>query len=123
MIQRNILLTPGPIPVPEAVRQVMAQPIIHHRTPQYRKIFERTSERIKKVYLTKNTVYTLTGSGTSAMEASIVNFHQIGDEILVVDGGKFGERWTDLADAFGLKAHVLKIPYGDTVDPMRHARM
>lgn len=119
MTQRNILLTPGPIPVPEAVRQVMAQPIIHHRTPQYRKIFERTSERIKKVYLTKNTVYTLTGSGTSAMEASMVNFHQTGDETLVVDGGKFGERWTDLAHAFGLKANVLKIPYGEAIDPRK----
>ena len=114
---RNILLTPGPIPVPEVVRQVMAEPIIHHRTPQYRQIFERASERIKGVYLTKNPVYTITGSGTSAMEASIVNFHQVGDEILVVDGGKFGERWTDLANAFGLKANVLKIPYGQAVAP------
>ncbi len=119
MSKRNILLTPGPIPVPEAVREVMAEPIIHHRTPQYRKIFEQASERIKKVYLTKNTVYTLTGSGTSAMEAAIVNFHRAGDEILVVDGGKFGERWTDLANAFGLKAVVMKIPYGDAVEPRK----
>lgn len=119
MAKRNILLTPGPIPVPETVRQVMAEPIIHHRTPQYRKIFERVSERIKKVYLTQNTVYTFTGSGTSSMEAAIVNFHQIGDEILVVDGGKFGERWTDLANAFGLKANVMKVPYGDAVDPKK----
>lgn len=117
MTKRNILLTPGPIPVPEEVRQVMAQPIIHHRTPQYRKIFERTSERIKKVFLTKNPVYTLTGSGTSGMEAAIVNFHSKGDEILVVEGGKFGERWIDLAKAFGLKATVLKVPYGEAIDP------
>lgn len=119
MTTRNILLTPGPIPVPESVREVMAQPIIHHRTPQYRKIFEQASERIKKVYLTKNTVYTLTGSGTSAMEAAIVNFHQTGDEVLVVDGGKFGERWTDLSHAFGLKPVVMKIPYGEAVEPRK----
>ncbi len=119
MAKRNILLTPGPIPVPEAVRRVMAEPIIHHRTPQYRKIFEQTSERIKKVYLTKNTVYTITGSGTSAMEAAIVNFHQFGDEILVIDGGKFGERWTELAHAFGLKPAVIKIPYGEAIDPAK----
>lgn len=118
-MKRNILLTPGPIPVPEAVRKVMAEPIIHHRTPQYRAIFERASERIKQVYLTKNPVYTFTGSGTSSMEASIVNFHQIGDEILVVDGGKFGERWTDLANAFGLKANVIKIPYGEAIEPKK----
>jgi aspartate aminotransferase-like enzyme len=119
MTKRNILLTPGPIPVPETVRQVMAEPIIHHRTPQYRKIFEQASGRIKKVYLTKNPVYTFTGSGTSAMEAAIVNFHSVGDEILVVDGGKFGERWIDLAKAFSLKATVLKVPYGDAVDPKK----
>ena len=118
-MKRNILLTPGPIPVPESVREVMALPIIHHRTPQYRKIFERASERIKQVYLTRNPVYTFTGSGTSAMEASIVNFHQSGDEILVIDGGKFGERWTDLANAFGLKARVIKIPYGEAIDPKK----
>jgi serine---pyruvate transaminase len=118
-MKRNILLTPGPIPVPEAVRKAMAEPIIHHRTPQYRKIFEQASERIKKVYLTKNPVYTLTGSGTSSMEAAIVNFHSVGDEILVVDGGKFGERWIDLAKAFSLKATVLKVPYGEAVEPKK----
>lgn len=116
-MKRNILLTPGPIPVPEAVRQIMAEPIIHHRTPQYRKVFEQASERIKKVYLTKNPVYTLTGSGTSAMEAAMVNFHQMGDEVLVIDGGKFGERWTDISNAFGLKPVVIKIPYGETIVP------
>ena len=119
MTARNILLTPGPIPVPDAVREVMARPVIHHRTPQYRKIFEQASERIKKVYLTKNTVYTLTGSGTSAMEAAIVNFHQTGDEVLVVDGGKFGERWIDIARAFGLKPAVMKVPYGEAAEPRK----
>lgn len=117
MAKRNLLLTPGPIPVPESVRQVMAEPIIHHRTPQYRKVFELASQRIKNVFMTEKTVYTITGSGTSAMEAAIVNFHKIGDEVLVVDGGKFGERWTELANAFGLKPQILKVPYGEAVNP------
>ena len=117
MTKRNILLTPGPIPVPESIRQMMAEPIIHHRTPQYRKYFERASGRIKNIYMTKNTVYTLTGSGTSAMEAAIVNFHRAGDSILVVDGGKFGERFIDIGRAFGLSVQVLKVPYGDAVNP------
>src|SRR5438105_4030452 len=103
MTKRNILLTPGPIPVPETVRQVLGEAIIHHRTPQYRKIFQAVSERIKKLFLTQNPVYTLTGSGTAAMETAIVNFHSAGDEILVVDGGKFGERFIDIGKAFGLK--------------------
>jgi len=112
---RNILLTPGPTPVPEAVREVLALPIIHHRTPQYRKIFENVSGRLKKVFLTNRTVYTLTGSGTLAMEAALVNFHAAGDELLIVEAGKFGERYTEIAKAYGLKPTVLKVPYGDTV--------
>ena len=115
--KRNILLTPGPTPVPESVRAVMAGPVIHHRTPQYRKIFESAAGRLKKVFLTGNPVYTITGSGTSAMEAAIVNFHSAGEEILVAEGGKFAERFTDLAKAFALKAAVLKVPYGEAVNP------
>ena len=117
MSPRNILLTPGPIPVPESVRRVMAEPILHHRTPQYRKIFQSVTERLKAVFLTRVPVYTIAGSGTSAMEAAIVNFHSAGDEILVIDGGKFGERFTDLARAYSLKATVIKVPYGDAVQP------
>ena len=112
---RNILLTPGPIPVPESVRKIMAEPIIHHRTPQYRKIFQAVSERIKKVFLTRHPVYTITGSGTSAMEAAIVNFHSAGDEILVAENGKFSERFTELANAYHLKPTVIKVPYGETI--------
>ncbi|MFZ5803104.1 MAG: pyridoxal-phosphate-dependent aminotransferase family protein, partial [Candidatus Omnitrophota bacterium] len=114
---RNILLTPGPTPVPEAVREVLAQPIIHHRTPQYRKIFQRVSEKLKKIFLTQNPVYTFSGSGTLAMEAAVANTHSVGDEILVVDAGKFGERWTDIANAYRLKPTVLKVPYGEAVKP------
>ncbi len=117
MTKRNILLTPGPIPVPQEIRTVLGEPIFHHRTPQYRKIFQAVSERIKKVFMTQNPVYTITGSGTSAMEAAIVNFHSTGDEILVVDGGKFGERWTDIGKAYGLKPIVIKNKYGEAVKP------
>ncbi len=116
-VTRNILLTPGPIPVPEPVRRVLAEPMIHHRTPQYRKIFESVSKRLAGVFLTREPIYTFTGSGTSAMEAAMVNFHSAGDEILVVDGGKFGERFTDIAHAFALKPAVLKVPYGEAVKP------
>ncbi len=116
-MKRNLLLAPGPTPVPESVRRVMAEPIFHHRTPQYRKIFSSVSERIKKVFMTRQPVYTFTGSGTSAMEASIVNFHSVGDEILVIDGGKFGERFTEIGHAYGLKPTVLKVAYGEAVKP------
>src|SRR3989338_6211270 len=98
-MKRNILLTPGPTPVPEAVRKILAEPIVHHRTPQYRKIFAAVCERLQKVFLTSNPVYTFAGSGTMAMEASLVNFHSAGDKILVLEAGKFGERFTELAQA------------------------
>ncbi|MBI3313976.1 MAG: alanine--glyoxylate aminotransferase family protein [Candidatus Omnitrophica bacterium] len=117
MSKRNILLTPGPTPVPEDILRVMAEPIFHHRTPRYRKIFSSVSERLKKVFFTKNPVYVLTGSGTSAMEASIVNFHSVGEEILVVENGKFSERFTQLAKAYNLKATVIKVSYGEAVRP------
>ncbi len=116
-MKKNILLAPGPTPIPETVRQALAEPIIHHRTPQYRAIFAGVSERIKKVFLTQNPVYTLTGSGTSAMEAALVNFHSAGDEVLVIESGKFAERFTEIAKAFGLKAHVLAVTWGEAVDP------
>lgn len=116
-MKRNLLLTPGPTPVPESVRQVLGQPIIHHRTPQYRDIFAAVSDKLKKVFLTAHPVYTLAGSGTLAMETALVNFHCLGDEILVVDGGKFGERYTEIANAYGLKPTVLKVTWGQGVDP------
>ncbi len=117
MKKRNILLTPGPTPVPESVRAVLAEPVIHHRTPQYRKIFEAVTGELGKIFFTRNPVYTITGSGTSTMEASLVNFHSVGDDVLVVDGGKFGERFTDLARAYRLTPTVLKVPYGEAVKP------
>ncbi|MFA6600819.1 MAG: alanine--glyoxylate aminotransferase family protein [Candidatus Omnitrophota bacterium] len=116
-MKNHILLTPGPTPVPESIRTLMAEPIIHHRTPQYQRIFESATKKLQTVFMTKQPVYTITGSGTSAMEAAIVNFHCAGDEILVVDGGKFGERFTELAHAFGLKPTVLKVTWSEAVKP------
>ncbi|OGX14219.1 MAG: hypothetical protein A2351_00085 [Omnitrophica bacterium RIFOXYB12_FULL_50_7] len=117
MSQPTILLTPGPTPVPEVTRKLMAEPIFHHRTPRYRKIFGDVSERLKKVFLTKNPVYTFAGSGSLAMEAALVNFHSAGDKILVVENGKFAERFTLIAKAFGLNPISLKVPYGEAPAP------
>ncbi|HOE68880.1 MAG TPA: alanine--glyoxylate aminotransferase family protein [Candidatus Omnitrophota bacterium] len=117
MINPTILLTPGPTPVPEAVRKLMAEPIFHHRTPRYRKIFGDVSERLKKVFMTRNPVYTFAGSGSLAMEAAIVNFHSTGDKILIGENGKFAERFTAIARAFGLNPIVIKMPLGEAVPP------
>ena len=113
MPERNIVLTPGPTPVPPSVLKVMAEPIFHHRTPRYRKLFEEVSERLKGVFRTKQAVYTFTGSGTLAMEASIVNFLSPGDKMIVLEAGKFSERWRDIGKRFGLNVVSLKVPYGE----------
>ena len=96
MPKRNILLTPGPTPVPPSVLEVMAQPIFHHRTPRYRDVFKEVSEELKKVFRTKEKVYTFTGSGTLAMESSMVNFLSAGDKVICLEAGKFGERWAEI---------------------------
>lgn len=117
MPKHNILLTPGPTPVPPEVLEVLARPIIHHRTNEYRKIFKEVSEGLKEVFRTKNDVYTFTTSGTGAMEASMVNFLSPEDTILVLAGGKFGERFWEIAKSFGIAYDVLKVPYGQAFDP------
>src|SRR3989338_5812250 len=117
MTKRNILLTPGPTPVPPEVLRVMAEPIFHHRTPRYRLLFLYVSEVLKTVFCTKQSVYTFTSSGTLAMEASIVNFLSSGDKVITLEAGKFGERWTEITKRYQLNVVTIKAPYGDTVSP------
>jgi len=109
---KNYLMTPGPTPVPEEIRNEMAKPIIHHRTKEYQAIFKDVTDGLKKIYKTTNDVYTFTSSGTGAMEASIVNVCSPGDTIIVVRGGKFGERFGDIAKAYGVEVIALDVPWG-----------
>lgn len=117
MVKRNILLTPGPTPVPPDVLRILAEPIFHHRTPKYRDIFKQVSEDLKKVFRTKENVYTFTGSGTLAMEASVVNFLSPGDQVLCLEAGKFGERWAEIAKAYNLNVVQIKVSYGEAIPP------
>ena len=117
MTKRNILLTPGPTPVPPEVLEVMSQPIFHHRTPRYRELFREVSEGLKQVFRTTQEVYTFTGSGTLAMEAGIANFLSEGDKAIVLEAGKFSERWREIANRYRLNVVSLKAPYGDVIDP------
>jgi len=110
------LFTPGPTPVPESVMLRMAQPIIHHRTNEFRAVLRRVSEGLSYLFRTSQPVLTLTSSGTGAMEAALVNTLSAGDEILFVNGGKFGERWGDIARAYGLIAHEITVEWGTAVD-------
>lgn len=117
MTKRNILLTPGPTPVPPEVLRAMAEPIFHHRTPRYRTLFREVSEGLKTVFRTKQSVYTFTGSGTLAMEASVVNFLSPGDKVITLEAGKFGERWNEIAKRYQLNGVSIKAPYGEAISP------
>jgi serine---pyruvate transaminase len=114
---RSKLLTPGPTSVPPAVLEALAQPVLHHRGPDFEEIFVETVERLKEVYQTANDVLVLTSSGTGAFESAIVNLHSVGDRILIVSCGEFGERWQRMAAAFGLDVVPLRYDWGATPDP------
>jgi len=116
-MRKNYLLTPGPTPLPHQVMEAMARPIIHHRTPQFQSILKEATEGLKFVFQTKNDVFILASSGTGAMEAAVINLLSSGDNALVVETGKFGERWTEIAKAYGINAEVLSVEWGKAVDP------
>ena len=111
------LFTPGPTGVPEEVLLEMARPIFHHRTEQYRDLLKQVTAGLQDVFRTKNEVLTFTGSGTSAMEAGIVCCLAPGGKALVVRGGKFGERWAEVAKAYGLEHINIDVEWGRAVDP------
>ncbi len=115
-MRKNYLLTPGPTPLPPQVCEAMARPIIHHRTPQFQAVIKEVSEGLKYVFQTKNDVYILASSGTGAMEAAVANLLSAGDTALTIQGGKFGERWTELCSAYGIKAEVIDVEWGKAVD-------
>jgi aspartate aminotransferase-like enzyme len=112
---KHYLLSPGPTPVPNEVALAMSETMIHHRTPQFNQIFDQARQDLKKLFGTKNDVLMLASSGTGAMEASIANLFSQGDKVLVINGGKFGERWLNIANAFGLNPVELKVDWGQAV--------
>ena len=97
------LMAPGPTPVPSEVLLAMAQPILHHRTPEYETLFSRCGPGLKRLVQTSQEVIPLACSGTGAMEAALVNTLSAGDTVVVVNAGKFGERWLELCRAYGCR--------------------
>lgn len=112
---KHYLLSPGPTPIPNEVALAMSETMIHHRTPQFNHIFDQARQGLKKLFGTKNDVLILASSGTGAMEASIANLFSPGDKVLVINGGKFGERWLNIANAFGLSPIELEVEWGQAV--------
>jgi aspartate aminotransferase-like enzyme len=112
MIKKYYLLSPGPTPIPDSVLSAAAEPIIHHRTPEFSEIFMQVTEGLKYVYGTKEDVFILTSSGSGAMETAIVNTLSPGDRIITINGGKFGERWGNIAKAYGVNLKEIVLEWG-----------
>lgn len=116
-MKKNYLMTPGPTPVPERVLLKMAEPLIHHRTPQYGEIFKKANEGLKYIFQTQNDVFTMAASGTGAMEAAVINLLSPGDKALVIRGGKFGERFGEICQAYGITMIPMDVEWGKGADP------
>lgn len=114
MIKRY-LLTPGPTPVPVEIALRMAEPIIHHRTPEFSKIFSEVRAGLKMLFQTAEDVLVLASSGTGAMEAAVINLLSAGDRVIVVNGGKFGERWTKICQSYGVRVEEIQVEWGEGV--------
>ncbi|MHB1020937.1 MAG: pyridoxal-phosphate-dependent aminotransferase family protein [Acidobacteriaceae bacterium] len=123
MIRKTRLFTPGPTPLLPAAQFAMAAADIHHRTPEFRALYQRVLAQLKEFVGSKNDVILMSCSGTGAMEASVSNLTSPGDRVLVLTAGKFGERWSALAKAYGCQVDVVEAPYGKTfsLDEVRAA--
>ncbi|MCD6228528.1 MAG: alanine--glyoxylate aminotransferase family protein [Candidatus Omnitrophica bacterium] len=116
-MKSKLLLTPGPSPVPKFIREVMSRQIIHHRTDEFREVLATVIQSLKEIFLTENPVLILASSGTGAMEAAVSNFFSSQDKVIVVEGGKFGQRWKEIATRYGLDVISYSIDWGNAPDP------
>ncbi len=114
-MQKKYLLAPGPTPVPPEALLAMAMPIIHHRAPDFLPVLDSAKKGLQWLYQTKNDVLILCATGTGGMEGAVTNFLSPGDEVLVINGGKFGERWTKICRAYGMQVEELVVEWGYAV--------
>src|SRR6202789_3676143 len=114
MIRKTRLFTPGPTPLLPVAQFAMAAADMHHRTAELRALYTRVLAQLKEFVGTTNDVIILSSSGTGAMEAAVSNLTSPGDRVLVLTAGKFGERWSRIAKAFGCHVDVVSVPYGQT---------
>jgi aspartate aminotransferase-like enzyme len=112
--EKRYLMTPGPTPVPPAVLAAMSEPVVHHRSPDFRIVFERCLGRLREVYRTTGDVLMFTASGTAAMESAAANLLAPGVPATVVSAGYFGERWQAIVRAYGADVDVVEYEWGET---------
>ncbi len=111
------LFSPGPVMVPEKVLLKMAEPVFHHRTPEYEALFAEVNRKLRQFFMTEGDVFTLASSGTGAMETAVVNVMSKGDKAITVRGGKFGERWDEICKAYGIETVPVDVEWGYAVTP------
>ena len=114
---KQYLMTAGPTPLPPAVSQVMAEPILYHRAPAFVEIYARVLDRLKMVFQTQHEVQLFAASGSGAMESAVANLLAPGDVAVVASAGKFGQRWAELCEAYGADTVHLETEWGEKVDP------
>ena len=114
---KRYLFAPGPTPVPSEVLLEMAMPIIHHRSPDFFPVLDSAKKGLQWLYQTKNDVLILCSTGTGGMVGAVNNFFNHGDRVLVINGGKFGERWTEICQAYGLQVEEIIVEWGYAVKP------
>ncbi|MGB3298574.1 MAG: alanine--glyoxylate aminotransferase family protein [Phormidesmis sp.] len=117
MDDKLMLMIPGPTPVPEKVLLAMAKHPIGHRSGEFSQIIAETNEHLKWLFQTQNTVMALCASGTGTIEAAIINFLSAGDRVIVGVNGKFGERWAQIAKAYGLNVQIISADWGTAISP------
>ncbi|MCS7174365.1 pyridoxal-phosphate-dependent aminotransferase family protein [Pseudothermotoga sp.] len=116
-LKKHYIMAPGPTPVPVDVLLAGAKETIHHRTPQFLEIMEKTLDEARYLFQTSNRVYAFVSSGTGAMEAAVTNLLNPGEKAIVVVAGKFGERWKEICESYGIEVIEIALEWGDAVTP------
>ena len=116
-MMKRYLMAPGPTPIPVEALLAMSKPILHHRAAEYEQIFSEVRQGLKFLFQTSTEVLVFASSGTGAMEGAVVNTLSPGDKVLVVRGGKFGERWGEICQAYGVNFEAIDVEWGNPADP------
>jgi aspartate aminotransferase-like enzyme len=117
MKKADLLMIPGPTPLPEAVREVLSRPAVGHRSAEFKEVLKRVFPNLRWAFQCKNQVFLYTASGTGAMEAAICNTLNVGDRVLVLVNGVFSQRWAEIAKSFGLNVETLAVAHGEAPTP------
>ena len=116
-MKKSFLFTPGPTSIPTGVLLSMARPVDYHRSSEAVEMIDECAQKLKHVFQTKNDVIILTSSGTGAMESAVANLLSPRDKVIVIESGKFGQRWHEICDAYGLDVDPIQLEWGRAVPP------